>query len=79
MLKHEYFVFMELFANNYLIQSVDMSIQHRSHDRFELKRHSTCWVKTGTYSTLYQYLMDTSNMLDDVFTLSNLYLKELDR
>ena len=70
---------MELFANNYLIQSVDMSIQHRSHDRFELRRHSTCWIKTGTYSTLFQYLMNPANMLDDVFTRSNLYLKELDR
>ena len=47
---YEYFFFMELFANNYLIYIVEMSIQYRSHDQFVLKRHSTCWIKNRNLS-----------------------------
>jgi len=54
-----------------------MSIQYRSHDQFGLKRHST--IKTGTYQTLFQYLLDPSDIFDDVFTWSNFGLKELNR
>jgi hypothetical protein len=40
-------------------------------------RHSMCLITIGTYPNPFQHLMDTWNMLDDLFTWLNLCLKEL--
>ena len=77
---YEYFFFMELFSNNQFNLIVEMSIQRRSHDRFVLKRYIINVLnKMGVYPTIFKDLMGTPNMLDNLFTISNLCFETVER